>query len=257
LAEIEIMQELIELVVREARARGLEVNRLPSNSRRNPFDKRLLLIEGKRCQAIPSRRAHPNPEYPQAEYYPLYLPRSEWPDFLIYVAPIELPIGFFIVPRLEVSKDTGRSPGNLEQYRDAWELLTSGESESSIKKFEVLNWQLEAVTKSASSAGLTVEHIKTKKNQYAQRWPPIIKRRVIIAGKKCALYSAARLSQDPSEREYNYALFKVSEDTWPEFQIHIVRSTDDSPDLFVVPKGHITSETTASLAWLIHQRRES
>jgi hypothetical protein len=135
-----------------------------------------------------------------------------------------------------MSKDTGR-PESRERYRDAWELLASGESESSVKEFEVLNWQLKAVTESASSADLTVEYIKTKKNQYAQRWPPIIKRRVIIAGRNCVLYSAARLSQDPNEPEYNYVLFKVSGETWPDFQIHIVRSTDNSPDLFRDPQG--------------------
>jgi hypothetical protein len=241
-------QRPIDLVIAEATSRGLEIERLPAESGPHTFDKRLLLIEGRRCQAIPSRSGHPNAEYPHAEYFPLYLPRTDWADFLVYVSLTENPPVFYIIPRLEMSKDTGRAPGSLEPYRHAWELLQQDlPSGSSEKSFEVLNWQLQPVTKSAKDAGLVVEYIDTKKHRDAGRWPPVIKRRVIIAGRKCAIFSAARLSQDPEKHQYSYAVFNVPEEKWSEFLLYVVNSADNSWGVFVIPRKHLTSRTSASL----------
>ena len=240
------MPSLIELVIAEALSRGLRIERLASQSKRHPFDKRLLLIEGRRCQVIPSRRGHPSAEYPDAEYFPLYLPRTDWPDFLIYVSLIENQPVFRIVPRLEMSKDTGLAPESLEPYRDAWELLQQTFFPSS-KKFEILSWQLQGVKTSAEKAGLEVEFIKTKKTEDGRRWPPVIKRRILISGKKCAVFSVARISQDPEKSSYNYAVFKASDEDWPEFQLHIVKSTGRACDVFVIPRKHIAATTSASL----------
>ena len=63
----------IESVIAEAASRGLRVERISVESKREVFDKRRLLIEGQRCQVIPSPIGHPSAEYPQAEYFPLYL----------------------------------------------------------------------------------------------------------------------------------------------------------------------------------------
>src|SRR5258708_18806888 len=105
------MASPIDFVVAEALSRGLRVERLPTESKRHVFDKRLLMVEGKRCQVIPSRRGYPNAQYPHAEYFPMYLPRTDWPDFLIYVSQTDetRPV-FPVVPRVEMSKDTGLSP---------------------------------------------------------------------------------------------------------------------------------------------------
>jgi hypothetical protein len=240
------MPSLIELVIAEALSRDLRIERLASQSKRHPFDKRLLLIEGRRCQVIPSRRGHPSAEYPDAEYFPLYLPRTDWPDFLIYVSLIENHPVFRIVPRVEMSKDTGLAPESLERYRDALELLQQNLPPLS-KKFKILSWQLQAVKTSAKKAGLEVEFIKTKKTEDGRRWPPVIKRRVLIAGKKCAIFSAARISQDPEKHGYNYAVFKVSNEDWPEYQLHIVKSVGSACDVFVIPRKHIAATTSASL----------
>jgi hypothetical protein len=104
------MSSPIELVIAEATARGLRIERVPAQSNRSPVDKRVLLIDGKRCQVIPTRIGHPSPEYPHAEYFPLYLPRGDWPDFLIYVSFTEADPVFRVIPRIVMSKDTGWTP---------------------------------------------------------------------------------------------------------------------------------------------------
>jgi hypothetical protein len=241
------MPSPIELVIEEAKSRGLRTERLSAQSRRHVFDKRLLMVEGKRCQVIPSRRGHPSAQYPHAEYFPLYLPRTDWPDFLIYVSLTDEARPMFrVVPRVEMSKDTGLSPESLECYRDTWELLRQVLPDSE-KEFEILSWQLQAVEESAKYAGLEIEHIKTKKHQDGREWPPVIKRRILIAGKKCAIFSAARISQDPEKREYNYAHFRASQEDWPEFQLYVIKGADNSSDIFVVPRDHLITTTSASL----------
>jgi hypothetical protein len=87
--------------------------------------------------------------------------------------------------------------------------------------------------------------MKTKKHKDGRRWLPVIKRCILIAGKKCAIFSAARLSQDPERPQYNYARFKVPEKEWPEFQLYVVKGLDQ--DVFVIPRTHLTRMTTASL----------
>ena len=240
------MTSPIDLVMDEVKSKGLRIERLPAQSRRYAFDKRLLLVEGKRCQVIPTRRGHQSAEYPHAEYFPLYLPRGNWPDFLIYVSLDQTRPVFRVVPRAEMSKDTGRSTESLERYRDAWELLRQN-LPASEKEFEILSWQLQTVQESCKNVALDVEFIKTKKHQDGRPWPPVIKRRLLIAGKKCSIFTAARISQDPEKREYNYVIFKASQDKWPEFQLYIVNGAGTSSDIFVVPSNHLTTTTSASL----------
>jgi len=151
-----------------------------------------------------------------------------------------------VVPRVEMSKDTGLSPESLECYRDAWELLKQDLPESE-KEFEILSWQLQAVQQSCKNAGLEVEFIKTKKHQDGRRWPPVIKRRILIAGKRCSIYTASRISQDPNKHEYNYAIFKASREEWPEFQLYVMKGAGESSDIFVVPRHHLLTTTSASV----------
>lgn len=236
----------LEIVIVEAASRGLRVERVPVQSKRQVFDKRRLLIEGKRCQVIPSPMGHPSAEYPQAEYFPLYLPRTEWPDFLIYVSLSEIHPVFRIIPRSEMSKDTGWTPATLERYREAWEVLKQHPSDAS-KRFETLNWQLETIISLAQNAGLDVEFIKTEKHRNGRRWPPVVKRRLLIAGKKCAVFSATRINKNPEKAGYNYAVFKVPEEDWSDFLLYVVKSTGEPSYVFVVPREHIDATTSASL----------
>jgi hypothetical protein len=235
----------IELAISEAVSRGLRIERLPIRSKKHTYDTRLILIEGKRCQVIPSKLGHPNDEYPDAECLSLYLPRDGWPDYLIYVLSGN-ETSFWIIPRAEMSKDTGRTPESLEPYRGAWDLLQRDLAQSP-KEFEVLSWQLQAVKASTQKAGFEVKFIPTKKHQNGRRWPPIIKRRILVGGRKCSIFSATRISQDPQKLQYNYAVFRVPPDEWCDFQIYILKNLDTVPEVFVLPRNHILKTTSVCL----------
>jgi hypothetical protein len=70
---------------------------------------------------------------------------------------------------------------------------------------------------------------------------------VLIAGKKCAVFSATRINKNPEKLQYNYAVFKVPDEEWPDFQLYVVRCIDEPSYAFVVPRGHIDTTTSASL----------
>jgi len=237
----------IEYVISEARARGLLVQRIPADSKTLLHDPRLLLIGGWRCQVIPTRRSKNSVVYPQAEYFSVYLPRTTWADFLIYVAHKETPQSFYIVPRGKLTKDTGWAPESFAQFQDAWEWLKPGSQAELNRDFESLSWQLEAVIKLAQGAGKSVELLRTKKGRKGRRWPEIIKRRVLISGRRCAIHTAARLSQDDSKSEYDYVMLKVSTDEWAEFHLYAIDTADECFDVYVIPSGHLRSTTSCSL----------
>jgi hypothetical protein len=233
---------LIELVIAEALSRALRIERVPMRSRRNRFYKRLLLIEGQRCQVIPA----PCAKHPHGEYFPLYLPRTDWAGLLIYVTLTETRPVFNIIPRAIMSKDTGWTYDSLQPYREAWESFKQTVLPAS-RKFETLSWQLRAVATSARLAGLEVQFIKTKKKQEGRRWPPIVKRRLLIGGRRCAICSATRLEPHPDNQRYNYVIIKTSSEVWPEFQLHAVKNSGSLCDVFVIPRRLITGTIAASL----------
>jgi hypothetical protein len=237
----------IEYVVSEAQSRGLVVQRIPADSKTLLHDPRLLLIDGWHCQVIPTRLGNNSVAYPQAKYFSLYLPRATWADFLIYVAHKETPQRFYVVPRGKLTKDTGWTPESLAQYQDAWKWLKPGSQAELKRDFELLSWQLEAVIKMAQGAGKPVELLRTKKGKKGRRWPEIIKRRVLISGRRCAIHTAARLSQDDSKTEYDYVMLKVSADEWAEFHLYVIDTADECFDAFIIPAGHLRSTTSCSL----------
>lgn len=69
----------------------------------------------------------------------------------------------------------------------------------------------------------------------------------MIAGKKCSIFTATRISQDAKKHENNYAIFKASQDGWPEFQLYVVKGDGKQCDIFVVPRNHLTVTTSAAL----------
>src|SRR5579872_3263911 len=138
-------------VMAEAQAHGLSVQRLTGYGK--VLDARLLAIEGMICQIVRTRQV-PQVDYPTAAYARLYLPRTEFADFLIYVAfPSTGDPSFYVVPRGAMSKDTAWSLGSLEQYRDAWQVLKGKIAPDQTERhFTTLNWQLQAVVDSAKDA---------------------------------------------------------------------------------------------------------
>jgi hypothetical protein len=234
----------IDATVDEARANGLHVHRVSGYGK--TLDSRLLLIQGKLCQIVRSRQIA-NPDYPNAMNVPLYLPRTQLADFLIYAActNIHEDFSFYIVPRGLMTKDTAWSLSTMEQFHNCWDSLrktsTPGITE---RRFTVLNWQLQTIIKAAEEASLEVTLLKRKN---LRPWPIYAQRRILVATRRCAVYSCSRLSPDPNQQRYDYIFLRRPKANWAEFQLCIVRDGPASFTTYVIPIGVIPQKTTASL----------
>jgi len=236
-------QSPISVVVNEAEARGLSVQRSFASGTKVP-DPRLLHIAGKPCQVIKTVHESSSPEYSYAKSLRLYLPRTRFADFLIYVAVDMVPPTFYIIPRGILSKDTGRTEKSLEEYRNAWSLLTEAISPTlTERKFEAICSQLKSVMNAAQKAGLEVELIRTEKGKRRNDYRSVYQRRVLVSGKQCAIYSAVRVNKDLELNQYSIVILTASRDSWPEFCLYLTE--DDA--VYVIPRGTITHTTTLSL----------
>lgn len=163
------MHEFSNAAVSEAQSKGLDVQRVVISGKR--WDGRTVLIECRPCQIIRTRYLTSNPRCPKALSIVIYLPRTEWPDFLIYVArrATTEPLEFYILPRGILSKDTALSPDTLGQYRDAWNLLKEKLSPDQTKRhFTILSRKLQAVMAVGKAAGLEVSLIRPAKHRSCQ-----------------------------------------------------------------------------------------
>lgn len=99
-----MIHEFSNAVVGKAVSNGLDVKRIIfSNQKR--WDGRSLLIEEKHCQIIRTSYHVSNPSFPEAVSIHLYLPRTDWPDFLIYVLRQTAgPLEYYVLPRGVLSK---------------------------------------------------------------------------------------------------------------------------------------------------------
>jgi hypothetical protein len=221
-------------LVTEATAKGFLAQRVISSSERR-WKGRFLVVEGKPCQIIVTRYHVSSPHLSDAVSIQLYLPRTDFPDFLIYVVQqIEQPLEFYVIPRGALSKDTHLSPNTLEKYRSAWDLLKSCSADQVERHFADLNWQLRAVMQGTEKAGLECTLIRRRK-----RWPRFFQTRVIIAGRRCSLYSLSRINPD-------YVALRKQDATWCEFQLYALRDAKESA-VYVIPTGSIKANTSVSL----------
>lgn len=239
---------VIHFAIEEARRRGLDVK--TEKPHRGSFSR--LLIEGRPCQAVPARRFRPSRQYPKAECVQLYLPRTRWPDFLIYVLGLEdseRPV-FYIVPRGDMSADTARTPASLESYKDAWhsvQMIPSGERTK--REFKELSTAIRAVVKKAREKGLSVSLF----NRPPRRLPNPYQHRALIQGQKCQIMTAPRCSASRDHHSWKTVNIKDPKDKWGEFVIYAVNPPEKSHrGFFIIPRGLIkrTTSRTLSSPWL-------
>jgi hypothetical protein len=235
------MHPLSNAVAAEASLKGLKIEKVISADRRF-WDGRFLVVEDKRCQIIRTKYHVSDPRYPNAVSVPFHLPRTDWPDFVIYVTKRESSPEFYIVPRGDLSKDTAFCPTTLTKYRDNWESLKTTPSPDQLKRrFTILNWQLKEVMKAAHKAGLETMLIRRRK-----RWPTFFQTRMIVAGRRCSIRSLTRLNSDPNHSRHNYVIVHKSNNEWAEFELYVLPQSPE-PTVYIMPYGSINEDTTLSL----------
>ena len=227
-------------VVTEARSRDLLVSFGDAPSE---IPWKYLHIAGRPCQVSRTSLFHTSDEYVEATAIPIYLPRTSFADFVIYV-PMNLETAdFYVVPRGALSKDTSLTPATLEQYKNAWHLLSQVSSDMMMRRSNHVSWQLQSVILAAESRGLKFELIRSAKAKRRHKnLRTFLQRRLVIEGKRCSIYSASEVPQ-PKGKECPVVVVKAPRDSWPEFQLYLTKSGVT----YVVPRGHIRRTTTLSL----------
>jgi hypothetical protein len=234
---------LIDVVAQEAKARGLTCERADV---RNGLQTKCVLIGGYACQIVPLR-LYQTGKNSDLIAYSLYLPRSDWPDFIIYVfANRKETARFFIVPRGVISKETGVCAQDswLFKYENAWTLLSPGiESARLARRFDMTPWKPRVVIRRAKALGLDVRLIRTKK--LASRH---IKDRLLINSCKCQVITAGGLTA--KNRETPIINLYAPKNSWADFLIFVALDTVEH--VFIVPRSKITRRTTTTLTskWL-------
>jgi hypothetical protein len=227
-------------VIAEARSRDLLVSfgDAPSEV---PW--KYLHIAGRPCQVSRTSLIHTSQEYVEATSLPIYLPRTSFADFVIYVPMNVDSTDFYVVPRGALSKDTCLTPASLEQYKNAWHLLSQVSLDMMMRRNNRLSWQLQSVILAAESRGLQFEMIRTAKGKSRKtNFRTFHQRRIIIEGKRCAIYSASEVIGTKT-KECRVIVVKAPRDDWADFRVHLTKFGIT----YVVPRGHIPKTTTLSL----------
>jgi len=142
-----------------------------------------------------------------------------------------------------VSRHKLVSDGSLG-YQNAWDLLTAAISpDLKERRFESISLQLQTVITAAQSAGLEVDLIRTERGKKRSDYRSFFQRRALIAGKRCAIYSAVRLNKDKELNQYSIVILKVSADSWAEFRLYLA----EDGAVCIIPRDKMTHTTTFSL----------
>jgi len=191
----------------------------------------------------------PSPKYRYARAVHLYLPRTSWPDFVIYVvmprSSKDTP-AFYIIPRGALSTDTEWALGRLESYRGNWKQLREVRDDASLERtFKFVSPVLQSAIIEANNKNLSVKPIKKSGRK---RLLPFYQHRVLIADVACTVMSAPRV-----ERLSDTVFVRRPTDSLGAVVIYVVKEpTTDEKRFFVIPAAEILKTTTRSLGseWL-------
>jgi hypothetical protein len=153
-----------------------------------------LHIAGRPCQVSRTSLIHTSEEYVEATSLPIYLPRTSFADFVIYVPMNVDSTDFYVVPRGALSKDICLTLASLEQYKNVWHLLSQVSLDMMMRRNNRLSRQLQSVILVAESRGLQFEMIRTAKGKSRKtNFLTFHQRPIIIEGHCCAIYSASEV----------------------------------------------------------------
>ena len=238
--------ELSKAVIAQAESKGLRVQTIVFSDQKR-WDCRSIVIENKPCQIVRTRCYASKPGSLNGLRIRLYLPRTDWPDFIIYVVRQPISPGTpecYIIPRGVLSKDTQWCPSKLEKYRDAWKLFREMLSPELIeRRFTEMNWQLRSAITAALNAGLEVNLVGPCR---PRPWKLFLQTRVIIKGRRCTLHSLSRINPDPNQNERAYVALRKEKLAWTEFQLYVLPDVKE-PVVYIIPSNGIKISTSVSL----------
>jgi hypothetical protein len=108
------------------------------------------------------------------------------------------------------------------------------------RQFDSLSKQLRKVIEEAAKRNLPCELIRSKRGDRKNDYRAYAQRRILIKGKRCAIYTASLLAD--RDQAWDGAVFKVPKDDWAEVLLYIL-----DQDIYVVPREQMQRDTSLSL----------
>jgi len=198
-------------------------------------DKRTVYLDGRPCQAIPSKWYE---NYPRCRAMSIYMPRHGFADFLLYVAEGQTIV--YVVPRGKIEHDTAWAESALEPYQDAWHLLKETSPLLFERKMESVSIQLRKIIAEVGRHNLRYELVRSKRGEQKNDYRTFMQRRILIQNKRCAIFTAKLLPEN--SHPWPTAIFRTPNDDWPEILLYIL-----ADDVYVVPRSQMPHETTLDL----------
>jgi hypothetical protein len=201
-------------------------------------DERSLFLNGRPCQVIPATWFN-NSIYPQCTAMTLYMPRTEFADFLLYV-PHESD-DVFVIPRGLLEYDTTWSEQTLTAYRNAWQLLQETSPKLFVRRFAHLSPPLRRVISALEVRNIPYKLVRSKKGNERTQGRIYRQRRLLVNRRRCAIFTPKYI-----ERTTTYSpvvIFKTANDDWTEFMLYLL-----DEDFYVVPREQLPYTTTLTLS---------
>jgi hypothetical protein len=198
-------------------------------------DKWTLYVDGRPCQAIKSKWYE---SYPGCQAMSMYMPRNKFADFLLYVPEAQDTV--YVIPRGKIAHDTAWADSALEPYKEAWHLLKETAPPLFERKTEALSQQLRRIISEAEKHNLTYELIRTKRAARRNDYRTYAQRRILIKGRRCAIFTATVLQNN--YKGYEASFFPAPHDDWAEILLYIL-----GEDVYVLPSNKMPYDTTLSL----------
>jgi len=243
------LKNLSDLVSNCARALGVKVE-ITSKRNRGARGGTFLRIENRLCQIVPTRSFVSNPDYPRSRSAFLYLPRNQFPEFLVYVRGDAQEPGkhiFYIVPSGDIKKDTSFVKQTLQKYENAWhllrEILPGGRTKIQHRE---LSPAIRSILEAASNMqflAFPVERIDG-----FRRGTPYYQRQVRVEGKLCRVMTAPRCSDTMDGVGWSTVHLRAPRTEVDEFVIYVVTPSEgDLTNFIIVPRNEVKKNTTRSL----------
>jgi hypothetical protein len=126
-------------------------------------------------------------DHPQCKALTLYIPRTKFVDFLLYV-----PRGteeVYVIPRGLLEYNTTWSEPKLTTYRHAWHPLQVTSPELFGRRFAHLSPWLRRVISGLEARDIPYQLVRSEKGKQLTKGRIYLQRRLLVNGRRCAIYA--------------------------------------------------------------------
>jgi hypothetical protein len=199
---------------------------------------RNLFLNRRPCRVMPARW-FADVDHPQCKALTLYIPRTKFVDFLLYVLRGTEEV--YVIPRGLLEYNTTWSEPKLTTYRHAWHLLQETSPELFGWRFAHLRPWLRRMISGFEARDIPYQLVRSEKGKKLTKGRIYLQRRLLVNGRRCAIYTPKYIESATAHSPV--VIFKTATDPWTEFMLYLL---DD--DSYLVLRKELPWTTTLTLS---------